>query len=146
MSAPDPEVLLRKVHQWTNYAEEDFRLARLALTLSTGCPYRLLAFHAQQWAEKYLKAYLVFTGVDFPYTHNIRRLRELCEASGSWAGILEDADGLSVYATTARYPGEAAEVPREEALRAIDLAEKTRDIVRRVLGDQGITLSGPGDV
>jgi len=35
---------------------------------------------------------------------------------------------------------------REEALRAIDLAEKTRDIVRRVLGDQGITLSGPGAV
>lgn len=140
MSGHDPEVL-RKVQQWVAFADEDLRLARLALTLATGIPYRLLAFHAQQCAEKYLKAYLVSAGVDFPYTHNIRRLRELCEASAGWTGVLDAADDLSVFATTARYPGEAAEVSREEALRAIALAEQTRSVVRLALGGQSIILS-----
>ncbi|MEW6490671.1 MAG: HEPN domain-containing protein [Thermodesulfobacteriota bacterium] len=140
MSAPDPEVL-RKIQQWVTFADEDLRLARLALTLSSGLPYRLLAFHAQQCAEKYLKAYLVCAGVDFPYTHNIRRLRELCEASAGWIGVLDAADDLSVFATTARYPGEAAEVSREEALRAIALAEQTRNVVRRALAEQAIALA-----
>lgn len=58
-----PEVL-RKVRQWATFADEDLRLTRLALTLSTGIPYRLIAFHAPQCAEKYLKAYLVGAGID----------------------------------------------------------------------------------
>jgi len=68
MSDTEPAVVA-KVRQW----------ARHALTLTSGCPHRLIAYHAQQCAEKYLKAYLVSAGVDFPYTHNISRLLELCE-------------------------------------------------------------------
>jgi HEPN domain-containing protein len=58
MSAIEAEIR-RKVIQWLNYADEDIQLARHALTLSTGVPYRLVAYHAQQCAEKCLKAYLV---------------------------------------------------------------------------------------
>jgi len=49
MNAINDEII-KKVYQWTTYAEEDLRLARHALTLSTGCPYRLIANHAQQCA------------------------------------------------------------------------------------------------
>jgi HEPN domain-containing protein len=70
MSAPEAEVL-RKVRQWLAYADEDLRLARHGLTLTIGTPpYRLIAYHAQQCAEKCLKAYLVLRHVDFPCTHN----------------------------------------------------------------------------
>ena len=65
MNGIDPEVV-RKVRQWLSFGDEDLRLARHALTLSSGCPYRLLAYHAQQCAEKHLKALLVFRGIDFP--------------------------------------------------------------------------------
>jgi HEPN domain-containing protein len=68
----NPVEILKKARKWLAYAEEDLRLAKHGLTMSSSCPYRLIAYHAQQCAEKYLKAYLVFKRVDFPYTHNIR--------------------------------------------------------------------------
>lgn len=74
----DQDEILRKVHQWLAYADEDLRLARHGLTLGTSVPYRLIAYHAQQYAEKHLKAFLVFKNVDFPYTHNISILLEFC--------------------------------------------------------------------
>lgn len=36
-------------------------------------------FHAPQAAEKYLKAFLLHHGTKFPFTHNLKRLVELCE-------------------------------------------------------------------
>ena len=44
--------LRQKVLQWLAYAEEDLRLARHGLTLQSNCPYRLIAYHGQQCAEK----------------------------------------------------------------------------------------------
>jgi HEPN domain-containing protein len=73
MKPPDSEIL-RKVIQWLEYGDEDLRLARHGLTLTSGVPYRLIAYHAQQCAEKHLKAFLVYHEIDFPYTHNIGRL------------------------------------------------------------------------
>lgn len=122
-----------KVIQWLRYADEDMRLARHALTLTTGVPYRLVAYHAQQCAEKSLKAYLVFHRIDFPYTHNISRLLELCSDAAPWGDALLDAEELSVYAVTTRYPGEDEEVSGDEALRAIDLGALVREAVGREL-------------
>lgn len=47
--------ILRKVRQWLQYADEDLLLARHALTLKSTAPYRLIAYHAQQCAEKHPK-------------------------------------------------------------------------------------------
>ena len=83
MKVPEKEIL-HKIKQWAVYGDEDLALASHALTLSTKCPYRLIAYHAQQCAEKYLKAYLVFCRVDFPYTHNISVLLELSDEKTAW--------------------------------------------------------------
>jgi len=83
----------RKVRQWLAYADEDLRLARHGLTMTIATPpYRLIAHHAQQCAEKCLKAYLVLQGVDFPYTHNVAYLLDLCATHAPWAEGLRDAD------------------------------------------------------
>lgn len=42
----------------------------------------ILGFHAQQAIEKWLKAVLASSGVDFEYTHDLRRLIELLETTG----------------------------------------------------------------
>jgi HEPN domain-containing protein len=68
MNPIDSEIQ-KKVIQWLEYGDEDLRLARHGLTLTSGVPYRLIAYHAQQCAEKYLKAFLVCHRIDFPYTH-----------------------------------------------------------------------------
>lgn len=121
MSVPDEEIH-RKLVQWLAYGDEDPRLVRHALTLPTDRPFRLIAYHAQQCAEKYLKGYLVSHQIDFPYTHNISRLVELCSEQGLKGETLKEAEELSPFAITARYPGEDEDVTEEEALRAIDIA------------------------
>ncbi|MCX5803195.1 MAG: HEPN domain-containing protein [Proteobacteria bacterium] len=130
----------QKVKEWIVYGDEDLRLARHALKLLSGCPYRLIAYHAQQCAEKYLKAYLVFHLVDFPYTHNISHLLELCSEKTDWLKKLGSAEELTPYAITARYPGEDEKVTKKEAIRAINLAADVRRVVRKALSNEGFNL------
>jgi HEPN domain-containing protein len=93
---PPNEEIFRKVRQWVEHADEDLRLATYALNMRGKKPtYRLVAYHAQQCAEKYLKGYLVCCGVDFPYTHNISILLELCGEHSDWPAKLEDASPQS---------------------------------------------------
>ena len=139
MNPPNTEIF-RKAKQWMIYGHEDLRLARHALTLLSGCPYRLIAYHAQQCAEKYLKAYLVCHRIDFPYTHNISRLLELCEESSRWPEKIYEAEELTPFAITARYPGEDERVTKKEALRAVDIAAKIRQTVRKTLKKEGFLI------
>jgi HEPN domain-containing protein len=135
---PSDEEISKNVKKWVGFGDEDLKLARHALTLSSGIPYRLIAYHAQQCAEKYLKAYLVSQRLDFPYTHNISRLLEICAEKADWPGTILEAEELTPYAITTRYPGEDEQVTNQEALRAIDISEKVRKIVRKVLRKDGL--------
>jgi HEPN domain-containing protein len=137
---PSDTEILRKVIQWAEYGDEDLILARHGLTLTSGVPYRLIAYHAQQCAEKYLKAFLVYHQIDFPYTHNIGRLLELCPEKGEWERDFSEADELTPFAITARYPGQDEHVTREESLRAIEIASKIRETIRKALGKRGIAF------
>ncbi len=136
---PRRDVVLAKVREWIEVADEDLRVARHTLSLVEDCPYRMVAYHAQQCAEKYLKAYLVLRGADFPYTHNIARLRELCTSLAEWPADLRDADELSPFSISTRYPGESLIVTEAEALKAIAIADHVRDTVRRALFAEGLT-------
>ena len=139
MSNPSPEII-EKVKEWLTFADDDIRLARHAAKLKSSIPFRLVAFHAQQCAEKYLKAYLVYKNVDFPYTHSIAVLLKLCDTNIPWVKEIQDTDVLTPYATTARYPGVDREVSKQEAMRAIDLAEKVRQKVRAAFESLGLDL------
>jgi HEPN domain-containing protein len=139
MPNPDPEII-KKVLQWLVFADEDLELASNALNNNDNGPYRLIAYHCQQCAEKYLKAYLVYHNVDFPYTHSIRRLLQLCARYATWPQSLENAKELTPYAITTRYPGEYEEVTEEEANRSISLAQQVRDCIRTELKKLGLNL------
>lgn len=132
MSATDKEIV-RKVRQWMDYAEEDLRLAEHGLRMESDCPYRLIAYHAQQCAEKYLKAFLVYQRQDFPYTHNISTLMELCREHADWADTLEPAEALTAYAITTRYPGEDEQVSRTEAQQALELAKMVKNTLQKLI-------------
>jgi HEPN domain-containing protein len=131
----------RKVQQWLTYGEEDLRFAAHGFSLSGSPSYRLVAYHAQQCAEKHLKAYLVFHAIDFPHTHNLSRLLELCAERAGWAEQLREADELTPYAISARYPGEEEEVREEEARRAVEVAALVRQVVRTALAAEGFEIS-----
>ena len=129
----------KKVVQWLNFADEDLRFAEHGLKIKDECPCRLIAYHAQQCAEKHLKAYLVFHGKDFPYTHDLQELLAECAEISDWPKKLKSAKELTYYAISTRYPGEADEVTRQEALRAVELAKEVRETVRKVLKEEGFT-------
>ena len=138
MNKPDQDHI-DAVILWISYAEEDFGLAKFALKMPSSRPYRLIAFHAQQCAEKYLKAYLVYHDIDFPYTHNIKKLLDLC-GSHKWVEEIKGAEELTSYAVTARYPGVDEIVTENEAEQAVDMASVVREIIRKVLIDEGLTI------
>ena len=139
MSATESEII-QKVQQWFAYGDEDLQLAKHGLTLASGAPYRLIAYHAQQCAEKSFKAYLIYYRIDFPYTHNIAQLLELCPDKHEWGTSLEDAEELTPFAITTRYPGEDEVVTESEAERAIEIAEGVRTIIRSALSKKGVNF------
>ena len=139
MSGPDPEIV-KAVTKWLKFADEDLKLASCALASNMNGPYRLIAFHAQQCAEKCIKAFLIYQNVDFPYTHNIRRLLKLCGKYATWAETLVEAEELTPYAITARYPGEDEPVSESEATRAVKIAKSVRETVLRSLEEAGLEL------
>lgn len=137
MTSPTDDIA-KHVRGWIARGEDDLLVARHTLTIPEACPYQLVAFHAQQCVEKYLKAFLVLRGVDFPYTHNIAHLLELCGNESNWASRLTDAEELTPFAITARYPGDSDGVDAGEARRAIVIAESVRETVRAAIGDEGV--------
>jgi HEPN domain-containing protein len=67
--------------EWIIKAENDFKTASHTLKMRRGCPTDTVCFHAQQCVEKYLKAFLVCKGIDFPKTHDIEHLVALLPES-----------------------------------------------------------------
>ncbi len=61
-------------------------------------------FHAQQAVEKCLKAFLAHRGVQFPYTHNLTKLVEICAGlDPAFRSLLPTVAPLTPYAVELRY-------------------------------------------
>jgi HEPN domain-containing protein len=101
-------------------AEEGYVLMRSALRRKVPLLYDA-TFHAQQCAEKYLKALLVARGQRFPRTHDLAALHDLCLQSDLQVSIeLEQIERLNAYAVQVRYPGDDPTI--NEAREAVEIA------------------------
>lgn len=117
MSAPTDVTLA-----WLQRARSDLRLGRAALSARGVLP-EDAAFHAQQCAEKALKALLLHRGISFPKTHAIEVLLDLLKAQGtSVPKGVDEAFELSEYAVQTRYPGEWEPVTKVEARNSVERA------------------------
>jgi HEPN domain-containing protein len=86
-------------------------------------------FHAQQAAEKYLKAFLTYHAREFPFTHNLAELVELCTTvDTSFRSLASDLAPLTPYAAELRYD-DAFAPSREVAQQARNSALRARDFV-----------------
>ena len=92
---------------WLRHAKADLALA--ASPLPRDGLYSTLCFHAQQAAEKSVKAILVFRGIEFPKVHVLTRLIDLLPSDIIRTVDLLESARLAVYATAFRYPGEGDE-------------------------------------
>ncbi len=90
------------------------------------------AFHAQQCAEKAIKALLVHHRQPFPRTHVLEFLLDLLEQAGiAVPPEIQDAVQLTQYAVEVRYPGLWQAVSSEEASEALHTAERILDWAER---------------
>lgn len=68
---PPPDDVKRAiVRQWLAKAEQDLQAAETLLTAEHQLFYPA-CFHAQQAAEKFLKAFLAWHQIEFPKTHSL---------------------------------------------------------------------------
>jgi HEPN domain-containing protein len=83
-----------------------------------------VGFHAQQAVEKALKAAIASCDQDFPFTHDIGLLMQLCQDAGlELPADLIEADRLTPYAAAVRYGlGDPGAVATSDALRWAALA------------------------
>jgi HEPN domain-containing protein len=130
---PAHERALAVVRGWVEKAENDLANASLVLRSGRRGPMDTVAFHAQQCAEKYLKALLSFRGIDFPKIHDVEELLARTQMEVAAIISVEEQRLLTDYATVTRYPGDYEPVSVTEARRAVTLARRVRALVRKQL-------------
>lgn len=87
-------------------------------------------FHAQQAAEKSLKAFLTWHDIPFRKTHDLRELFDLCvSVDSSFETLRDPSEGLTPYAWRFRYPGGTEEPTRQEAHEALAIAQEVHNAV-----------------
>ena len=128
MSAP-PESK-RLARQWLEKAAGDLTSAQHLLTLpDSKCRFDVVCFHAQQCAEKSLKAFLILHKIPFERIHDLGELLELCTMDPKLIRELDRIDALTPYAVETRYPGEWEPFDRPKAKEAVALARKVYEAI-----------------
>jgi len=105
---------------WLRYAHSDLNLA--SITPPSEVLLESLCFHAQQAAEKAIKAVLIHLEIPAPKSHSIRMLLDLLSDTLLVPEVVEDATILTDYAVMSRYPGDVEPVEEEEYKTALRLA------------------------
>jgi len=121
---------IETVRRWCVKADNDLKNANHEIehedpALDTVC------FHAQQTAEKYLKAFLVFSDSEIPKTHSLARLiRDCILIDPSFKELIgKNIDELTDFAVEIRYADDFYFPSTEEAQDAINKAEFVRSFV-----------------
>jgi len=122
----------RHLYQWIEKAEHDLIAAILIvehqpLILDIAC------FHCQQAVEKYLKTYLVFKKEEFPKTHNLDLLQQMCSNyEPAFAAI--DLKNMEDFAVRRRYPHDFIQPEFEETQDFIKITDTVKALVLEQIG------------
>jgi HEPN domain-containing protein len=107
---------------WFDYAKSDLALARRGnfpeVRLGALC------FLCQQAVEKALKAILLRYKVEFPPTHNLKKLFKLLPPPVSAPPDVMESIDLVEFVLKGRYPVEFLDIQPAEYEKAVQLAEK----------------------
>ncbi len=114
--------------EWIKYAEKDLNASEI-LFKTYPQPIEIICFHCQQSAEKYLKAYLIFNGIEFEKTHNLLFINKICEEiDGEFNEIARACSRLNPFSVVIRYPSNI-ELIEDDMKSALTDANKIKDFV-----------------
>lgn len=119
--------------EWIDKADHDLGTAKL-IFLHIPDYFDTIAFHSQQSVEKYIKAILVYNDIEFPRTHNLIYLLDLCSSK---IEITEDrydkAILLNGFSVQIRYPDKTIYLSKEELEVSIAIAQEFRDFAVKTI-------------
>ena len=119
--------------EWIDKAEGDFTTALRELRARKSPNYDAACFHAQQCAEKYLKARLQEAVIAFSRTHNLTVLLDLLlPVEPGWDKLRTKLLALTAFSVAYRYPGASAD--KDTAREALNFCREVREQVRLSLG------------
>ncbi|MDR0501398.1 MAG: HEPN domain-containing protein [Coriobacteriales bacterium] len=115
------------VYEWFRYAEADLVSAEHLLTLHPR-PLELICYLSQQSAEKFLKGFLVYKGIELPpKTHDLNRLCALSfQFDESFTKIEKQCSVLTDYGVQPRYPHEMF-IEEHHMKQALECVHQIRD-------------------
>lgn len=121
--------------EWLAKAEVDLRACEGLSVPGVGL-WEAVAFHSQQAAEKALKALLVWHQVEFPKTHDVKRLLDLlASVDPALAEASVGAIELTPFGVEYRYPGEYPPVDADTASAAQAAARQVcEEVASRIRG------------
>jgi HEPN domain-containing protein len=118
--------------EWLAKAEADWNTGGVVFRSRKWPDYDHACFHAQQCAEKYMKALLMESGKPVPRTHDLESLLDILpEKDEKWEALRPSLGVLSEAAVTSRYPGEFAD--KAAAKKALATAGQVRSLARKQL-------------
>jgi HEPN domain-containing protein len=129
------------VQEWLRYANNDLIVAKHCFEEFSPKQTEISAYHAQQCAEKSLKAYLIYNDVDPPRVHDLKILCKMCrEYDDTFSAIEILCAHLTPFGIAVRYPDEIA--PNESmAATALSNARQVYDFCLAKIGHAGDTAN-----
>ena len=126
-----------KSRKWLKFAQDDFEVAQATLTTFKDRYAGIVAYHAQQAAEKGFKAFLVFNGQFVPKSHNLNLLLEQCELLDSdFKTIRIQAHLLNPFSIQTRYPDDiCTSLTYEEAKELLAYSQQIINFIKNKILD-----------
>lgn len=119
--------------EWLKKADNDLGFARAGFAAFDEF-YSQMCILCHDAAEKYLKAYLVFSKKVPPRTHDLELLLGRCEKiARGFEAHLDECKILNRYYAPLKYPSHYPECTRQQAREAIGAAESISKFVREKL-------------
>ncbi|TAM94271.1 MAG: HEPN domain-containing protein [Chitinophagaceae bacterium] len=121
----------RMFDQYIKKAKNDFLSIKNNLA-SDEIPADTCCFHAQQAAEKYLKAYLDYNNLEIPKIHDLVKLMKLCmNINPDFVALEPKLKLLSEYSVTPRYPDEKDDITVEDAKIAYQTSLAVKEFIEK---------------
>ena len=121
--------------QFLMRANDDLQLSEMILHEAEPI-FWAAAFHAQQCAEKAIKALLTFYEIRAGKTHDIEKLLKLSlPVLNNLGKFKQQAGMLTAYAVDSRYPGPYGDITKKQAVEAIEIARNIFELILKALPD-----------
>ena len=129
------------IGKWVRLAQMDYDAAENMVNLHNPVPIEIVCYHAQQSAEKILKAYAIANGEKLIKTHDLSVLLNQCARhSPDFSNHAKSCITLTMYASFSRYPS-SVEITEQQMHLALEEAKSILEFTKSRLAEVGYCIS-----